>query len=318
MNNLPKYTLAFILALSMHLAIMGLFAFNYTDEQQPVIKKQTEVPEIIKASILDENLVTAKALELKQAQVTKRQLQQKKQNDFDQQIKQQKLRLKKAEAKRKRAEKKAKKQAAKHREIAKKEQQKLQAVKKKIALEKQKQQKIKQQRLADEQQRLLDKKRAVEAEKVAIAKRKAGAAKQEQERIAAIKQQKVAEEQRRRAQAEKSKLAAEKQAVTDRVRTENAKIAAQATADAEALIRQKIEQNWNRPSTVQGKLACTIRVNLIPGGDVMLVGVEKSSGNKIFDASAERAVHKSSPLPVPTDPQVFEKFRNFTFVFEPD
>jgi colicin import membrane protein len=307
-NNSLKYAPAFILSFSLHLTIIGLFALNFSDEQSPVIKKQTEVPEIIKASILDEHLVAAKALELKQAQATKQQLQQQKQDAFEQQIKQQKLRLKQAEAKRKRAEQKAKQQAAERRATAKKEQQRLQALKKQIALEKQKQQKIKQQRLAEDQQRLLKKKRAAEVER----KRKAEAAKKEQERIA------IAKQKRQREQAEKLKIAAAKQAATDRIRAENTKIVTQAVADAKVLIQRKIEQNWNQPSNVSDKLACKIKVDLIPGGDVMQVVVIKSSGNQIFDASAERAVYKASPLPVPTDPQVFKQFRSFTFVFSPE
>jgi colicin import membrane protein len=59
-------------------------------------------------------------------------------------------------------------------------------------------------------------------------------------------------------------------------------------------------------------------VRLIPGGDVMHVEVVKSSGDASFDRSVETAVQKAVPLPLPADPALFEKFREITFVFDPD
>jgi len=44
-----------------------------------------------------------------------------------------------------------------------------------------------------------------------------------------------------------------------------------------------------------------------------------SSGDPIFDRSAENAVRKASPLPVPQDRNLFnQEFRVFTFVFKPE
>ncbi|SMG67316.1 protein containing TonB, C-terminal domains [methanotrophic bacterial endosymbiont of Bathymodiolus sp.] len=50
----------------------------------------------------------------------------------------------------------------------------------------------------------------------------------------------------------------------------------------------------------------------------MSVVIIESSGNSLFDDSAERAVRKASPLPVPKDPGVFKQFRSFSLEFAPD
>jgi len=179
---------------------------------------------------------------------------------------------------------------------------KLKAIQQKTALAKKKQLEI-------EKKQALEKKQKQEAERLAVAKRKAEAVKKEAERQAAEKQAKI--------MAEKKRVAAQKKAVADKLRAEKARIARKATANAKALIHRKVTQNWNQPNSVAKKLACTIKVELIPSGDVMTVHVIKSSGNALFDNSAERAVYKASPLPVPKDPDVFKQFRRFTFVFSP-
>jgi colicin import membrane protein len=46
------------------------------------------------------------------------------------------------------------------------------------------------------------------------------------------------------------------------------------------------------------------------------VDIINSSGNTAFDNSAIRAIYDASPLPVPAD--VFDEFRSFTFLFDPD
>ena len=56
----------------------------------------------------------------------------------------------------------------------------------------------------------------------------------------------------------------------------------------------------------------------MPGGDVTSVQVIKSSGDTAFDRSAEAAVYKASPLPMPDDPRVAQQLRSFTFTFKPE
>jgi len=311
MSNLQKYAFAFILALSLHFSIIGLFAFNFISEPAPTPKVQKQVPEIIKASILDENVVAEKAKELQQAEEKKLNHRQQQKDQLAKQLKQEKLRIKQAKTKRLKIEKAAKAEAKRLQQVAKNEAKKLAAIKQAVVLEKQK-------RIAKEKAQAVEKKRKQEAERVAEEQRKVAAEKQEVARKKAEKQQKIAKEKQHQEELARQKKAAAKQAEVNRVRSENARIAKKATADAKVLIERKVTQNWNRPSKVSGKLACTIRVGLIPSGDVMSVVVVKGSGNQLFDDSAERAVFKASPLPVPKDPNAFSKFRSFTFVFSPN
>jgi len=312
MSNINKYSLAFILALSLHFSIIGLFAFNFISEPTPTPQVQEKVPEIIEASILDENIVAEKAKELQQAEEKRLNQRQQQKDRFAKQLKQEKLRIEQAKTKRLKVEKAAKVEAKRLQQVAKNEAKKLAAIKQAVVLEKQK-------KIAKEKAQAVEKKRKQELERVAEEQRKVAAEKKEVARKEAEKQQKIAQEKQRQEKLVRQKEAAAKQAEESRVRAQNARIAKKAMADAKVLIKRKIMQNWNQPSAIPDGLSCTIRVNLIPStGDVMLVNVEKSSGNRLFDESAERAALKASTLPVPKDPKIAQQFRSFVLLFDPN
>jgi colicin import membrane protein len=151
----------------------------------------------------------------------------------------------------------------------------------------------------------------------------------EAERKKALAQKKKAEE------AEKKKAAAlEKKRAEERRRKEaeaalQSEVAAEEQRRAEAraqseverykgLIRQKVSRHWNRPAGAAKGLQCTVRVRLVPGGEVLTAAVSRSSGNPAFDRSVENAVYKATPLPVPQEPKLFEYFREIEFVFSPE
>lgn len=117
------------------------------------------------------------------------------------------------------------------------------------------------------------------------------------------------------------------QAEINRINAEAEKSAqaARATADLairdkyQRLINQRVVTKWNRPLTARNGMVTTLRITVLPGGEVSNVVTVKSSGDAAFDASAEEAVRKSSPLPVPTDPTVFNQyFRVITLKFNPE
>ena len=83
-----------------------------------------------------------------------------------------------------------------------------------------------------------------------------------------------------------------------------------------AQIKAKIERNWLRPPGTALGLKCVVRVSQIPGGEVVQAEIETSSGNIAFDRSVEDAVLRSSPLPTPKDPSLFD--RNIVIKFEPE
>lgn len=124
---------------------------------------------------------------------------------------------------------------------------------------------------------------------------------------------------------------ARQQAIAQALRSEADAMAQQAAADARArqlasqinqftlAINQKIKNEWKRPINVDGKLETVMTITVLPGGEVRNVLIRQSSGNAAFDASAEEAVRRASPLPVPSDSALFnEFFRVITLKFKPE
>ncbi len=85
-----------------------------------------------------------------------------------------------------------------------------------------------------------------------------------------------------------------------------------------ALILQAISQHWRLPGIPDKHLYTDLLVHLAPGGGVLDVQIVKSSGNVGLDNSARVAVFRSSPLPVPQDPQAFAAFRAFVLRAKPE
>ena len=85
------------------------------------------------------------------------------------------------------------------------------------------------------------------------------------------------------------------------------------------LIRQAIERSWVKPASVRESLQVTLRIAMLPGGEVFSVDVVTSSGNNAFDRSAIVAVQRAHILPVPKDRDIFDRnFRKLLLVFNPD
>jgi len=165
----------------------------------------------------------------------------------------------------------------------------------------------------------------------------------EKERLEKIRQQEEAErkkkerdeaERKKREEAEKERkrLEAEKKREEDirRQREENERqrreleasaradeIAAEenrlAAVDAGALavymeqIRQKIYRNWSVPASAREDLECAVRVRQAPGGEVIGVTIQTCNGDEAVRRSIEAAIMRSSPLPEPSDPNLFDR-----------
>ncbi|MFZ5723136.1 MAG: cell envelope integrity protein TolA [Pseudomonadota bacterium] len=116
---------------------------------------------------------------------------------------------------------------------------------------------------------------------------------------------------------------AARQAASDQaIREATAREAAEAKvlADYKQRILQELRRRWSRPPSARNGMSVTLSVNLIPGGEVVgTPAIVKSSGDAAFDRSAQNAVLLASPLPVPSDPAIFNThFRRFTFVARPE
>ncbi len=84
-------------------------------------------------------------------------------------------------------------------------------------------------------------------------------------------------------------------------------------------IRAKIVANWSRPASARNGMQATLRVELVPTGEVAGVALVQSSGDAAFDRSAEAAVRKAQRFDVPRESAVFERrFRRFNLQFNPE
>ena len=80
-------------------------------------------------------------------------------------------------------------------------------------------------------------------------------------------------------------------------------------------IRARVRSNIILSREVPGNPEAIFEVALLPNGEVLTVRKRKSSGNPTYDDAVERAIMKSSPLPMPDDRSVFQ--RNLELKFHP-
>ncbi|MGR8921271.1 MAG: cell envelope integrity protein TolA [Gammaproteobacteria bacterium] len=168
------------------------------------------------------------------------------------------------------------------------------------------------------------KRRAEAEEKAAAARREAAEAERRKAEAEAARKAEQAKREAAAAAAREAERKRREQELQDALAAEEAALAAaeQAAADSReidryvAAIAQRVRQSFTILPGHDG-LSCTLRIKLIPGGEVAGVAIVKSSGNDTFDRQAETAVRKAAPLPVPTEPRLFQQMRSITFVFDP-
>ncbi len=285
-NN--PWALAFVIA--VHIVLIVLLSINLASDEKP------PMPAAQKHKIIDAVVVDAAKYDEREKQ--KKLAAQKKIED------------KKAAEKKRKQEIENKKKLEKQRLAEKKKQeQKLAAEKKKIA--------EKQKALA-----LAKKKEAEKKEKDRRAKEKAAKEKKESElkekqRLEAEKKQKEEEERQRRAE-EKAEM--EREMLEEQRREEDARVQAARAARLQTQLQQYImqidravENNWLRPATTSEEQSCEVIVTQTMSGDVIDVQLQSCSSDKAFQRSVERAVRKASPLPLPPDPELFDRKIQFTF-----
>ncbi len=78
-------------------------------------------------------------------------------------------------------------------------------------------------------------------------------------------------------------------------------------------IRGKIRGNIILPQDIPGNPEAVFDVTLLPTGEVLTVRKAKSSGHAGYDDAVERAIMKSSPLPLPDDRSLFQRQLHLTF-----
>jgi len=171
-------------------------------------------------------------------------------------------------------------------------------------------QKVEQERVAKE--KLADERRAREKQQREDTERKekAEADRQAREKAEQVAKQKAADDlQRSQRQAElRAQLAAEERLVAAQ--------SSGAMSQYLAQIRGRIERAWIRPASARAGLSCEVRVTQVQGGEVVGVQVGACNGDEAVRQSIEAAAYRASPLPLPSDPALFD--RNLVVTFKPE
>jgi len=85
-----------------------------------------------------------------------------------------------------------------------------------------------------------------------------------------------------------------------------------------AMILQAIGRQWILPEHADSRLASKFHIRLAPNGTVLEVSLINSSGDSLLDRSAQLAIYKASPLPVPVDIATFNIFRDISLTVRPE
>ena len=297
-----------IASLVLHLVVILLLVSSWTNNEKIKI---VHLPNSLHARVLSldevKKLNASKQLELKKIADQKRKLASEKK----------KKKLEKKKLEKKRAEKKKKALAKKKADAKRKKEQ---AKQKTLKIKKQKEKK----RLKEKRQAELDKKR-----KAKQAREKLDKERIEQE----AKKKKAAEQKTIREQrlldqmnAIEAKELEHQSAIENRQQEallRKQQKAAQVFELTEverfmSLIRSKIQARWHIPPKTLG-LTVSLRIQLLPSGELARVTVLESSGNTSLDQSAQNAVRSVISYPLPSDAGIFDRnFRQFTMRFTPE
>ncbi|MDI9819460.1 MULTISPECIES: cell envelope integrity protein TolA [unclassified Legionella] len=165
-------------------------------------------------------------------------------------------------------------------------------------------------------QQQLEKKQREETEKIAQLKKKQAEEKARAEKEKVFKEELARAEKAKAAEiAEKQRQAAAQQAAQDAAK--KAHIAGEVDK-YKAMIVNAISRQWILPENVNRGLSSQFRIRLAPDGAVLEVTLTRSSGDPVLDRSAQTAIYKASPLPVPTDADAFNIFRDISLTVRPE
>lgn len=322
-----SYRNAFYYAITLHFFIILLLLVD-TSSKTPALTQETkntpgvEQPsivsapqEIVKAVSVDNKEIMDTVNRLKQERAKQITAEQNRQKELNRQVelaKQQRMKEQQQIAKLKEEANKIAIARKKHEEEEKKRlkqlaEQKAKEAKKIEELKQQKEKLVHQQELEAKKLAELNKKKAEEKAKAKKLKEDlAQAEKARSEKAKAAKAQ---------ADAEKRKQA---EAIAAQQNAENQARIAGEVDKYKALIVNAIGRNWILPENVNSSLSSQFRIRLAPDGSVLEVSLSRSSGDPLLDRSAQTAIYKASPLPVPTDAETFNMFRDISLTVRPE
>jgi colicin import membrane protein len=171
--------------------------------------------------------------------------------------------------------------------------------------------KLEKERKVKEQQELEKKKKQQELEKK----------KQQQDLERRKEEEKQKEEVKRKLaqEAEAKRIAQEQADMKAKLAKEQASASAGIVDEYKRRIHDKIKRNIVEPPNLQGNPTVIFEVRLLPGGEILesSLRLRRSSGVPAYDQAVERAILKSSPLPLPPDPTLFNMFRELNLEIRP-
>lgn len=330
MISTPSYRKAFFSALGLHLFLIIVLLTDNSSQRAVLTKEVQNTPgmdlpmasapqkEIVKAVSVDNKQIMETVNRLKQERAQQHQAEVNRQKELERQVslaRQQRIQEQKQIAQLK--------EEANKIAIARKKQEELE---KKHLKELAEQKVLESKRIEDlkKQQEKLLAQQKLESKKLAELSKKKAEEKAKADKLKAEK------ELAKKAQDEKAKAALAK-AESDRKKQADAAAAQQSAQNAQreariagevdkykALIVNAIGRNWILPENVDGSMSSQFRIRLAPDGAVLEVSLTRSSGDPLLDRSAQTAIYKASPLPVPTDSETFNLFRDISLTVRPE
>lgn len=313
----PSYRKAFFAALGLHLFLIVMLLTD-NSSQRPVLTAETQnTPGVDQPIAVTPQTEVVKAVSVDNKQVM----------ETVNRLKQEREQQKKAEINR---QNELKRQAEAARQQRIKEQQQLARLKEeanKIAIARKKQAEEEKKRL-----KKLEEQKALEAKRIEdLKKQKEELVKQQQleaKKLADLNKKKMAEKaQAEKEKAELARVEAERKKQAEAAAAKQAQAAKNAERQAriagevdkyKALIVNAIGRNWILPENVDSSLSSQFRIRLAPDGMVLEVTLTRSSGDPLLDRSAQTAIYKASPLPVPADAETFNLFRDISLTVRPE
>ncbi len=328
MTSISSYQKAFFLAIGLHFCLIIVLLTDNSSARpvltaesqnkpgidQPIVVNTPQQPEAVKAVSVDNKEVMEAVNRLKQERAQQQQAEVNRQRELNRQAEaakqqrikeQQQLARLKEEANRIAiARKKQAEDEKKHlKELA---EQKILEAKRIEELKKQKDKLIKEQQLEAKKLEDLNKKKL--AEKVKVNQQQSQQAQLDKQRAEMEKASLAKADMERKSQA---------QAAAAQNAQEQARLAG-VVDKYKALIVNAIGRNWILPENVDNTLSSQFRIRLAPNGMVLEVTLTRSSGDPLLDRSAQTAIYKASPLPVPSDAATFNMFRDISLTVRPE
>ena len=289
MEFLREHMVAVLLSMLLHgVLIVVLTAGLDLPSRQRALAPMDQVA--IEATVVDETLIRREMARLEE-------MEQEEQRRLEEQ---QRLALEE--------QRRAEQQAEEARRQLEEEQQRLDQVR----VQREEAERQEQLRLAElERRREAEEEAAREAERQRLAEEQRRREEEERRRQEELERQRQAAEAARRQAEQEAALARALAAEEEARRREEA----EALGEYIRLIENRIQQNWIPPASAQAGIQCTVHVTQIPSGDVVDVRIGQCNGDEAVVRSIEAAVLRSSPLPRPSIPSLFD--RNLEVIFRP-